>query len=327
MFTIKDVASDAGVSTATVSRVLNHDSRVAGVTREKVITSIEKLGYRLHPAARSLKVGETRFVGIIVPEVSNIFFMSLFGYMEAVLRKEGYTAILCSSANSVAGEVEQLKYLTDKFVDGLIVIPAGNDGTHFSHLKECNIPIVMIDREYAEVAGDSVLVRNDEGTKEAVTALIGDGFDRIGFVGGDVNQMTSRERFEGYKQALAAAGVAFEPECVALSGMDVESGYSGMKELLSKPDHPQAFFFVNLMVALGAVQYLVEMPAAVQEKIVCASFDNVFYSSLMQHCRYFVAQPAKEMGTLAAQLLIARIQHKSSGSYQSIRLKTTLIKK
>ncbi len=324
MITIKDVASDAGVSTATVSRVLNKDLRVSGATREKVVTSITKLRYRMHPAARTLKVGESKLIGVIAPELSNIFFMALFEYVERTLRKDGYTTVLCSSNNSVAGEIEQISYLSDRLVDGLIVIPVGSEGQHFTAVREKGIPLVFVDRSFTDVQADSVLVDNEFGAYQAVNALVRDGFTRIGFVGGDMGQMTSRERYKGYQSALRDAGLPLEEEFVSLSGMAIEGGYYGMQNLLDKKGHPDAFFFVNLMTCLGAVQLITEKPRRIQEKLVCASFDNVFYSSLLLCCRYLVDQPVEEMGTLAATMILERIR-KADRDIRSVRLKTKLI--
>ena len=160
MATIKDVALDAGVSTATVSRVLNKDFRVSEAKRRRVYSSIEKLDYRIHPFARTLRLGQSKTVGVIIPDMSNFFFMNLFEYMEETFRKNGYTAVLCSSRNSVEGEVEQLSYLMEKQVEGLVVVPMGTDGTHFSSIMEQGLPIVCVDRTFTDLPADSVMVDN-----------------------------------------------------------------------------------------------------------------------------------------------------------------------
>jgi len=324
--TIKDVALDAGVSTATVSRVLNKDFRVSEAKRRRVYSSIEKLDYRIHPFARTLRLGQSKTVGVIIPDMSNFFFMNLFEYMEEIFRKNGYTAVLCSSRNSVEGEVEQLSYLMEKQVEGLVVVPMGTDGTHFSPIMEQGLPIVCVDRTFIDLPADSIMVDNEEGGYKAVRALIDDGYRRIGFVGGDMTQMTCYERYLGYCRALQEAGIPLEEEFVSMSGMAMHGGYYSMKEMLSKENPPDAFFFVNLMICLGATQLIMEQPKEVQDRLVCASFDDAFFSSLLHRCRYFVSQPVEEIGVLAANTVLNRLNRKeAAGAAKTIRLNTELI--
>ncbi len=327
MFTIKDVASDAGVSTATVSRVLNKEENVSEVTCRKVNASITKLGYRLHSAASTLKSGKSRIIGVIVPELSNIFWMTLFEYIEDILQKAGYIMVLGSSGNSVAGEIRQLDSLQDRMVDGIIVIPCSQEGTHFKKILDKGLPLVFLDRWIPEIHADSVLVDNEGGTYDVIRALISDGFQKIGFVGGDMSHVIFRERFSGYKHALMDAGIPFNEKYTYLSGIVLETGYFGMKRLLEKKDHPDAFFYVNLMTSLGAAQYLIKEAPEIQKKIVCAGFDNVYFSSLLC-CRYLVAQPEKEMGKLVAQMILDKVRHTDSCTEENrvIRLKTELIR-
>lgn len=326
MATIKDVALDAGVSTATVSRVLNKDYRVSDAMRRRVFSSIKKLDYRVHPVAQTLRLGRSRTIGVIIPDMSNFFFMNLFEYLEETLRKSGYTAVLCSSRNSIEGEIEQLSYLVEKQVDALVVVPIGTDGAHLSAVIEQGTPVVCVDRTFTDLPADSVMVDNEEGGYKAVKALIDDGYRRIGFVGGDLEQMTCYERYLGYCRALQEANIPLEDEFVSFSGMAMHDGYYSMKEMLEKPDHPEAYFFVNLMICLGATQHIVEKPKEVQDRVVCASFDDAFFSSLLHRCRYFVSQPVEEIGILAAHLVLQRLNRKDGEeTTKTIRLNTELI--
>lgn len=326
MATIKDVALDAGVSTATVSRVLNKDYRVSDAMRRRVFSSIKKLDYRVHPVAQTLRLGKSKTIGVIIPDMTNFFFMNLFEYMEEVLRKSGYTAVLCSSRNSIEGEIEQLGYLMEKQVDGLVVVPIGTDGLHLSTVIEQGTPVVCVDRTLTDLHADSVMVDNEEGVYKAVMALINDGYRRIGFIGGDIEQMTCYERYLGYCRALRDAGIPHDEELVSFSGVAMHDGYYGMKEMLGKPNPPGAVFFVNLMICLGATQYIMEMPKETQENLVCASFDDVFFSSLLHRCRYFVSQPVEEIGELAAHLVLQRLNREEvAEATKTIRLNTELI--
>ena len=170
MITIKDVAQDAGVSTATVSRVLNKDLKVSDEKRRAVTTSIARLKYRLYPAARSLKMGKSKTVGVIAPELSNYFFMFLCECFERVLHQAGYSMILCCSNNSVEVEKKRLDYLASQFVDGIIAIPVSPVYRHFKRVQE-DIPLVLVDRNFDAFNADCVLVDNTGGSYKAVEAV------------------------------------------------------------------------------------------------------------------------------------------------------------
>ncbi|MBO7175224.1 MAG: substrate-binding domain-containing protein [Spirochaetaceae bacterium] len=153
-----------------------------------------------------------------------------------------------------------------------------------------------------------------------------DGYRRIGFVGGDLEQMTCYERYLGYCRALQEANIPLEDEFVSFSGVAMHDGYFSMKEMLDKPNYPDAFFFVNLMICLGATQLVVEKPQEIQDRLVCASFDDAFFSSLLHRCRYFVSQPVEEIGVLAAHLVLQRLNKKDGlETVKTIRLNTELI--
>ena len=326
MVTIKDVAHDAGVSTATVSRVLNENVKVSVQTRRAVNTSIARLKYRLYPAARNLKIGKSKTVGVIAPQLSNYFFMFLFEYFEKILHAAGYSMILCCSDDSVEGEKDRLEYLVSQFVDGIVAIPVSAEYRHFKRVQT-DIPLVLVDRSFSALPADCVLVDNAGGSRKAVEALIRDGFVRIGFVGGDKASMTGRERFEGYEQALADAHISVDRALVGETGMNMESGYTAMDTFLRKKQPPDAYFCVNLMATLGASKRVMEEPQNVQKRIVFAAFDDVYYSSLMTWCRYFVSQPLQDIGTQAARLILERIENPKMKEYKEIRLPTTLIKR
>ncbi|MGI5174225.1 LacI family DNA-binding transcriptional regulator [Treponema sp. OMZ 840] len=325
MITIKDVAQDAGVSTATVSRVLNKDTKVSEEKRRAVNTSIARLNYRLYPAARSLKMGKSKTIGVIAPELSNYFFMFLCECFEKVLRQAGYSMILCCSNDSVEVEKKRLDYLAGQFVDGIIAIPVSPSYRHFKRIQQ-DIPLVLVDRNFSAFSTDCVLVDNAGGTQEAVCALIADGFKRIAFLGGDEDSMTSRERFAGYKKALETAHIRVDERLIVSSGLNMEGGYKAMDAMLACKKLPDAYFCVNLMVTLGAAKRVMEEPEEVQKKIVFAAFDDVYYSSLISWCRYFVAQPMQDIGIKAAEMILERINNPER-EYCEIRLPTTLIRR
>ncbi|AEJ60710.1 transcriptional regulator, LacI family [Spirochaeta thermophila DSM 6578] len=326
LLTIRDIAREAGVSTATVSRVLNHDPRVRPETVKKVLSVVESFQYSIHHVARSLKTGRTNTIGVLAPEFANEFFMELAESMEQELRKEGYSLLISSSHESVEEEKKRIRMFIERSVDGLVIIPSSDRGEHYVEAQKAGIPIVLVDRATSGVSCDAVLVDNVGGAYAAVTALIHEGFRRIAFIGGDLHILTSKERFEGYTRALKDAGLSVDSDLIRLGDLHIESGYALMKELIEGPDPPDAFFIVNLFMHVGATNYLVSLPPEKTREVVIASFDEMVYSPLLRFCRYAVAQPIDELGRTAVRLLLDRLKRKESSSPRIVRLPTSLVR-
>jgi len=324
--TIRDVAKAAGVSTATVSRVVNRDPRVASETAERVRRSIEEIGYNMNQIARSLKTRATRTIGVVAPELASDFFMLLAESMDRELSAHGYGLIVCSSWESADEESERLRLLAERLVDGVVIIPATADGTRLGATQDRGIPIVLIDRLAPGLEADAVLVENEGGAYAATRALIADGFDRIGFLGGNLDVTTARERYGGYRRAMRESGLAMEPEFERFGSLHIDSGFRSMREMLSLPRAPDAYFIVNADNHVGATNYLMTEGRAYRDRVVFAAFDELPYSPLLQFCRYSVSQPIGEMGAMAARMILDRVQGRSSGGPRIVRLGTTLIR-
>jgi LacI family transcriptional regulator len=328
--TIRDVAAAAGVSTATVSRVLAPEgaSGVSEKTRTRVNTAVEKLKYRANHAARSLKTRLTRTVAVVAPELGNSFFMDLAEGMERELDAHGYTLLVASSANSVEEEKKRIAMLGDRMVDGIMVIPAGSRGDHLGLQDRHGVPVVLIDRLVEGADLDAVLSNNEEGAFELTRRLLSDGFCRIAFMGGDVAISAARERFSGFTRAMREAGISPEPDCLCLGGMGIEDGYRRMETLLASPRPPEALVAVNLLVHLGIQRRLLEggpgnrggrTPGKIAAggtagsgipPVVIAAFDQTVYTPFLPACRYTAAQDAAGMGKQAALQLLERIDQR-----------------
>jgi len=315
--TIRDVASAAGVSTATVSRVLAPDNQgyVAEKTRDKVVAAAEKLGYRMNFTARSLKRQSTMTIGVVFPELANDFFMDVAEGIERELNAEGYTMLLSSSLNSVEEEKKRISMLADRMVDGMLIIPAGSYGEHLQFLSDQGMPIVLVDRIVEGAELDGVTSDNEEGTFQLTRALLADGFRRIAFVGGEITLSAARERLSGFARALAEVGIKPEPSWICLGGMDVEDGYRQMGKLLKRKNLPEAMVAVNLMVHLGMERCLLDIDgsaAGSKPPLVIAGFDESRYTPFLPACRYIASQDAVGMGKRAVQRIIERIQEKKA---------------
>lgn len=321
--TVRDVAQAAKVSTATVSRVLNQTedssgislARVSPETRARVLAAAEMLDYKPNPVARSLKKGSTRTIAILAPELANDFFMELAESVEKELGKAGYMLLISSSSNSADEEARRLKVLSQRLVDGIIVVPASQEGTHIQAIADSGTPVVLVDRLVNNAFLDAVMADNEGGAREATRALLADGFTRITFVGGDPELSTARERLAGFALAMADAGQG-RPDA-RLGGMGIADGYRLMDRIMKESQPPQALFAVNLLVHLGMERRLLEEGRAALERFPMASFDETPYSPFMTACRYAVAQPAAGMGIAAAQLILDRIVRASSSASSS----------
>jgi len=321
--TIKEVAQSAGVSIATVSRVLNHNLSVTEATRNRVLQVMSELGYNRNEVARSLKVRHTRTIGIIAPELSNVFFMEVVEAMERILAPKGYTMIIGSSNDSVAEEKRKLQVLIERNVDGLVVMPAGAEGDHFLSKALSHIPMVMVDRRISGLQVDSVLTDNRFGVRKMVHALKSEGYSRIGFIGGDPSIHTARERLYGFYAAMQEYGLQVEPRFVLHEGAMVQSaGRKLLKRALEEADHPDAFFIANDSLHLGATSYAMEhLPQEVYDKLVFASFDYLDYAPLLKLCHYAVSQPLERIGQEVANLLLKRLKGDTEGFPEHVVLR------
>jgi LacI family transcriptional regulator len=310
--TIRDVAAAAGVSTATVSRTLDPEvsGGVSEKTRLRVVAAVTNIGYRINLAARSLKTRSTRTVAIIAPELANNFFMDLAEGIERELNARGYTLLVASSENSVEEEKKRIALLTDRMVDGMLVIPAGSQGDHLSPSHTGGIPVVLIDRLVEGAKIDAVISDNVAGARALTQKLLEDGFSRIAFVGGDKTISSASERICGFKAAMEEAGIHLNKNLLRLKGMGIEDGFAHMDAILKSDKPPEAMIAVNLMVHLGMERCILTRLSNKQKgryMPVIAAFDKSDYTPFLPACRYSATQDVTAIGKTAAHLILERI--------------------
>jgi LacI family transcriptional regulator len=309
--TIHDVAVAAGVSTATVSRALSRDSyeRVSAVTRARIAEIAGQLGYRANHAARSLKKQATMTVAVVVPELTNDFFMEVAEGIERELDRNGYTMLLAASLNSADEEKKRVSALAGRTVDGMVVIPSASMGEHLQAMADRGMPVVLVDRIVEGAELDAVVSDNEDGAFRLTKVLLADGFRHIAFVGGDLTVSSARERLSGYARALAEAGITPEPGWICLGGMKVEDGYKRMESILENGSVPEAMVAVNLLVHLGMERRLLETATAA----VIAGFDESGYTPFLPACRYIAAQDTTGIGKKAGARILELIEEKKNG--------------
>lgn len=305
--TIKDVAKKANVSIATVSRVINNLNNVNSATARRVESAITELNYQRNQIARSLKTNDTKFVGIIAPEISNIFFTKIFEKLEVELSAYGYNIIFCCSENNILEEKNKFKMILDRNVDGIILIPVSDNCEHLSSLITPSVPIVIVDRFASHIECDMVLSNNFRGSYLLTKALIEEGHSKIGFLGGAKNVNNAMQRYLGYKKAMEDNNLS--ADFVLMDGLTQNDGYEIMKRVCSISDRPNAFVIENDMVHLGATSYLMEqLPYEKRKEIIFASYDYLSYAPLLIFCHYAMAQPLDLIGVNAAKLLVDRMR-------------------
>jgi len=322
--TVKDVAGRAGVSTATVSRVLNGDPRVRPATAARVRKAIDELGYRMNQVARSLKTNRTNTIGIIAPEFCNDFFMSIVTGIEDELKQYDYSVILCSSREDLSEEKDRLRLLNEKNVDGAIIIPGSSAGSHFALFE--NKPIVLVDRLVKDFETDAVLSDNFRGSYDAVRLSIRKGARRIGFLGGDMDLTSARERYEGFRSAMKDSGLETDESAILFGDYHSESGYQLMKTLMERPAPPDHIFISNYFMHIGAARYLLERGSAGGRSVTglhILSFDDMPLAAFFPYSSIIVAQPMEEMGHRAADMLIQRIRGLKEPP-RTVRMATTM---
>ncbi|MCX7948733.1 MAG: LacI family transcriptional regulator [Treponemataceae bacterium] len=309
--TVKLVARKAGVSVATVSRVLNDRTShlVREETRQKVLRTIEELGYRPNPIARSLKTRSSRTIGIIAPELTNDFFMELAEVIEQELQDRGYSLLIASSSNDSDIEAQRLSLFAERRVDGIILIPAGKKTEQLRDFIVAGPPLILVDRYVEGLPLEGVVSDNITGAWELTRRLIQRRCKHIAFVGGTLDLSPARDRFAGFQKALKEAGISQDPRLYRLGGMEIQDGYKRMTELRKEGLCFDGIFAVNLLVHVGIQRQLLDSPLSQPVPIV--AFDESPYIPFFPHCIATAHQNVQEIAKVAVQRLLQRIEEKT----------------
>ncbi|MDL2233721.1 LacI family transcriptional regulator [Ruminococcaceae bacterium OttesenSCG-928-L11] len=308
MATIKDIARETGLGLATISKYLN-----GGTVREKnrlaIEAAVDKLGYTVNELARSLKTSRSRTIGVVIPELGNAFVTTIITEMEDILRKNGYSVIVCDCRTDAAQEREAVRFLLQKRVDGILNMPVSRDGTHLDSALEAGVPVVLIDRMIDRLAGKvhSILVDNAAGASAAVSRLIDAGHRHIGVILGPQGVFTTAQRHLGYSRAMTRNGLTPDAAFVVYGDYTVQGGYEGMRRLLELPGLT-AVFVTNYEMTLGAIIAGNELSVKIPERLSLIGFDNLQLSQVIQPRLTIVTQPLKEIGEAAAGIFLEALE-------------------
>jgi LacI family transcriptional regulator len=308
--TMRDVARLAEVSIATVSAVANGTSRVSPKRAERVRKAMEALDYHADQIARSLKTGRTRVVGIILPDVTNPFYPEVIVGAEEIARVAGYSVILCNANEDKEQEQQQLNILFSHRVDG-VLIACSDPSISFDRLMRRRFPIVCFDRIPPGFQGDSAATDNFFGGYEATKHLIALGHKRIAVLAGRVELSTHSRRLEGFRRAMSEARLPVPEEYCITGGMLPENGYEAGRQLLNLAAPPTAVFCTNNKLFLGLVRAVNQAGMRCPEEISLVGFDDLAWTENFHPRLTTVAQPTRELGRRAMQLLIERVENES----------------
>jgi DNA-binding LacI/PurR family transcriptional regulator len=306
--TISDVASEAGVSVATVSRVLNNaDYPVRPETRERVLEAAEKLDFRPNELARSLLLKSTRTVGLAIPDIANPYYPLISRGVEDVASEHGYTVIFCNTDRDSEKSERYITSLLQKQVDGLILAGGGTDFTRASErFARLGTHVVFIGRPGH--AWPSVRIPNADAAATVVGHLAALGHRRVAFIGGLSAMTSAQDRFEGYSRSVAEHGLEEDEQLLRMGDFGEESGYRAAQSLLSVSPPPTAIFAANDRMAVGALAAAHDHGLSVPDDLSLVGFDDIPVVSYLRPPLTTVALPAYEMGAAAMRLLLQQFE-------------------
>jgi len=313
MSTISDVASLAGVSAMTVSRVVNHSGYVSATTRARVDRAIAELGYVPNALARQLRSKRTKTLALVVSDISNPFFTTIARGVEDVAVRHGFSVMYCNTDESEAEEAHYLLMLVERQVDGVLLVPARSSGTSLRLLQAHRIPAVVLDRRVAARHVDSVRCDSEAGAHALTRHLIELGHRRIAVLTGRRAISTSVDRVAGCRRALEEAGLTLPDELVHYGGFNfgklnqADGHRMALDVLAAATGRPTAIFAANNFIAFGAIRALHEAGLRVPEDMSVVAFDDLPAEWLSDPLLTVAAQPAYEIGRRAAAMLLERI--------------------
>ncbi len=322
--TIQDVAAKAGVSKTTVSHVINATRFVRPATRQKVLQAVEETGYRPSSVARSLTTKRTQTIGVIVSDITNVFFGEILRGIEEIAREANYSFVVCNTDEILEREEQYIDILIRQRVDGIIAAAASDRWDALMRAKALHVPIILLDRRYGEVDFPFVGVKNQEGACLGASHLVEAGYTRIGILSGFQRLSTMRDRLAGFLSVMEANGIRVPKEWIVDSPLSIEAGYEAARQILSPSTRPQALFINNNLLSLGTLLALHDLKLRCPEDVALVGFDDHPWAAVSNPPLTVVRQPVRRLGREAAALLMEYIQN-DGDDHQVIELDCDLV--
>ena len=325
MTTIRDVARLAGVAPITVSRVINNNDYASKETRLRVIQAIEELGYVPNSLSQSFRWKQTGLFALLVTDITNPFWTTVARGVEDGVSDAGFNVILCNTDESDEEVERYLRVLLAKQIDGVFIVPASNASEQVSALKKKGIPAVVLDRRFPELLIDSVRCDSEQGAYLVTKHLLSLGHERISLINGPSGLSTVEDRTSGYLRAHAETHILPAAELIFNGHFTVESGEELAAKALASPTQPTALFAANNFLTLGCLKAIRSKGLQIPQDISLVGFDDLPFMQLIEPGITVATQPAYEMGRLAVELLLSRLNKKLPDNPQEIVLPTGLI--
>lgn len=327
---IYDVAREANVSVATVSRVLNNHKNVKESTRKKVMDVIKGKDFVPNSAAKNLSMGESRNIALIVPDIENPFFAKLLHGLSDQAIEFGYNVFMFGTDEDTERELQILESLKSELLRGLVMIPVSEDSENtkvlLNRFREASAPVVLIDRDVRGGDFDGVFSQDDEGAFNAVECLIKAGHRKIAIIRGSDTSRPGYERYRGYKKALAKYNIELRKEYCPYGDFMEENSYQAMKKLMSLENPPTAVFSSNNMTTLGCLRYFKENNLKIGRDISIVGFDDIKELRYTDIDLTVVDRPVYEMGVEAMKLLRKAIETRDKADEDGLFVKRNFIK-
>lgn len=302
--TIYDVAREAGVSMATVSRVVNGNPNVKPTTRKKVSEAIKRLGYRPNAVARGLASKKTTTVGVIIPDISSVFFSELARGIEDIATMYKYNIILCNSDQNKDKEIRLIQTLLGKQVDGIVFMGGKITEEHAEEFNNTSVPIVLAATVDESKKIPSVNIDYEQAAYEVVSGLIEKGHRKIGFIDGPLEvPISGKEKLNGYKRALKEAAIPFDETLLSVGDYTYESGKEATEQFLDQESKPTAIFADSDEMAIGAITQIQDRGLKVPDDIEVISSENTRLVQMVRPTLSSIAEPTYDIGAVAMRLL------------------------
>jgi LacI family transcriptional regulator len=321
--TVRDVAARANVSFKTVSRVVNNEPRVRPETADRVQQAIRDLGFSRNYIARSLRRGvSSATIGLVIGDVANPFFAAMARAIEEVARARGHLLVTASTDEDVERERNVIAALIERRVRGIVVVPVGHDHRFLEQERRLGTAIVFLDRPPGRIEADQVLLDNIGGARLAVDHLLSYGHRRIAIVGDRLELFTIAQRYQGYRDALEAAGVQVDLALVRFGCHSTDDAAEAVRDLLELSDPPTAIFATNNRMSIGSVEVLADMA----QPLALVGFDDFELARALRLPVTVVSYDREELGRRAGRLLFDRLDG-DRREPQAVTLPTLLIER
>jgi LacI family transcriptional regulator len=306
------------VSVTTAHRGINGKGELGEETRQRILDAVKELGYVPNQTARALVSGRSQTIGMIVTDNASPVYAGIVRGVESVVKAAGYGLLLCNSADDPAEALSCLELLRSKQVDGVLITPVQANLAELDYLRDAQIPYVLLLRTFEETSDDAVVTNNESGGRAATALLIELGHRRIAHIAGPAHVSSARGRLTGYTTALQDGGIAFDPELIVHAPFTTQGGYTAARELLDRDERPSAIFASNDMQAVGVLKAARELGLRIPDDLALVGGDDIELAEFLDVPLTTFHQPAYEIGSQGAALLLSRLEGESGEPRQIV---------